>query len=269
MGIVPLSTHTSPAGRLEHFIPNWELVTKDHWVLNTVRGYQIEFASQPQQVRKPHPSQFNVRCPAAVGSSGGDRALQKGGGDKAQIPTRRGLPVNTVSGPEEGWGQRPVVNLKKLNSFVEVPHFKMEGIHTVNNQVMKADWLIKIDLKDAYFSIPIDQDHRKFLCLQVGDQIYQFNCLPFGLTSAPWVFTKTLKPVVALGRELGIRLVVYIDDILLMAESKEKVHEQAEGLIYLLQCLGYTINVEKTITEPTQSLAFLGFTLDTRAMELS
>ena len=50
---------------------------------------------------------------------------------------------------------------------------------------------------------------------------YEFNCLPFGLSSAPWVFTKTLKPVAALLRELGVRMVIYIDDILIMAESME------------------------------------------------
>ena len=42
--------------------------------------------------------------------------------------------------------------------------------------------------------------------------MYQFNCLPFSLSSAPWVFTKTLKPVIALLRELGVRLIAYIDD---------------------------------------------------------
>ena len=66
-----------------------------------------------------------------------------------------------------------------------------------------------------------------------------------------------------------MRLVVYIDDILLMAESREKARDQASGLIYLFQCLGFTINKEKTVIEPTQSLEFLGFSLDTTTMELS
>lgn len=90
----------------------------------------------------------------------------------------------------------------------------------------------------------------------------QFNCLPFGLASAPWVFTKTLRPVIALGQELGMWLVVYIDDILLMAEIKEKAQEQASSLIYLQNCLGFTKKTEKTVTELTQTLEFLGFTVN-------
>ena len=171
--------------------------------------------------------------------------------------------------PKKDGGQRPVINLKSLNSFVDAPHFKMEGIHTLKSLVLEGDWLVKVDLKDAYFSVPISQKHRKFLCFQFEDKSYQFNCLPFGLASAPWVFTKTLKPVAALGRELGIRMVVYIDDILLMAETKEKARDQASSLIYLLQCPGFTVNMEKTVLEPGQCLEFLGFMVDTTRMELS
>ena len=171
--------------------------------------------------------------------------------------------------PKKDGGQRPVINLKNLNSFINAPHFKMEGIHTLKSLLRKGDWLVKVDLKDAYFSILISRQHRRFLCFQFKNKLYQFNCLPFGLASAPWVFTKTLKPIAALGRELGMRMIVYIDDILLLAETKEKARDQASGLIYLMQCLGFTINSEKTISEPSQRLEFLGFTVDTTNMELS
>ena len=40
------------------------------------------------------------------------------------------LCVTNLPGGKEGRGQRPVINLKSLNSFVRVDHFKMEGLHT-------------------------------------------------------------------------------------------------------------------------------------------
>ena len=104
--------------------------------------------------------------------------------------------------------------------------------------------IAKIDLKDTYFSIPIHPDDKKYWRFPLGNSIYQFTCLPFGLALAPWVFTKTLRPIAALARELGMQVVFYIDDILLMAESKGKLHDQATGLVNLLQCLGFTINME-------------------------
>ena len=48
-----------------------------------------------------------------------------------------------------------------------------------------------------------------------------------------------------------------------MAETKEKARDQASGLIYLLQCLGFTVNSEKTVLDPSQYLEFLGFMVDT------
>ena len=171
--------------------------------------------------------------------------------------------------PKKDGGQRPVINLKQLNAFVQNHHFKMEGIHTLKSLLRQGDWLVKIDLKDAYFSIPIHPDHRKYLSFSVGKKSYHFTCLPFSLASAPLVFTKTLRPVAALGRELGMRMIIYIDDILLLATSREKALDHGSGLVYLLQCLGFTINSEKTILEPTQSLEFLGFTVNTLKMELN
>ena len=60
LGIVSLRMQTSPAEWLAHHVTNWQLVTKDQWILNTVKGYQIAFISQPYQSRKPHPSQFSL-----------------------------------------------------------------------------------------------------------------------------------------------------------------------------------------------------------------
>uniref|UniRef100_A0A1X7SPV2 Reverse transcriptase domain-containing protein n=1 Tax=Amphimedon queenslandica TaxID=400682 RepID=A0A1X7SPV2_AMPQE len=82
-------------------------------------------------------------------------------------------------------------------------------------------------------------------------------------------YTKTLKPTTALGRELRIQLVVYIDDILLMAETREKVRDQGLGLLYLLQCLGFTVNMGKTVLDPSQWLELLGFMIETTKRELS
>ena len=68
--------------------------------------------------------------------------------------------------------------------------------------------MIKLDLKDAYLQIPICQEHQHLLQFQWNARVYQFQCLPFGLTSAPRVFTKVLKPVVGTLRQMGVRLII-------------------------------------------------------------
>ena len=163
---------------------------------------------------------------------------------------------------------RPVINLKSLNTFITPHHFKMKGLHTLRDLLRKEDWLINVDLKDAYFMIPIQQQDRGFLHFSMESRDYQFLCLPFGLSCAPWVFIKTLKPVLTLLRDLGVRLVAYIDDILVLAETKVMAQSHTEALIYLLQNLGYIVHPKKTVKQPTQEIEFLRMVIDSRVIEL-
>jgi len=107
----------------------------------------------------------------------------------------------------------------------------MEGIHILKDLLRTGDWMTKVDLKDAYFMVPIHQEDRAFLKFTFQEKTYQFR---FGLECAPWVFTKILKPLAAQLRQLGMQLIVYIDDILILAGSRKLAREHVIGLIYLL-----------------------------------
>lgn len=76
-----------------------------------------------------------------------------------------------------------------------------------------------IDIKDAYFLIPISEKHRKYLRFYFEGQIYEYNCMPFGLNVAPWLFTKLMKPIMTRLTEMGFISVIYLDDILLFGNT--------------------------------------------------
>ena len=144
----------------------------------------------------------------------------------------------------------------------------MEGIHNLKDLLQPGNWLAKVDLKDAFFTVPMHHQYRKYLRFTFQGKTYQFTCLPFGLCSAPWVFTKALKPALAMLRQKGVRLIAYMDDILLLAESKEMIHDHLEGMTYLLESLGFIINRKKSVLNPAQTLEFLGLTVDSLSKEL-
>ena len=110
----------------------------------------------------------------------------------------------------------------------------METIRYAIQLVRPNCFLASIDLKDAYFSVPIAQEHRKFLRFQWQNKLYEFTCLPFGLACAPRVFTKVMKPLVA-----------------------------------SLRSLGFIVNEKKSIFVPTQQITFLGFALNSVDMTIS
>ena len=79
----------------------------------------------------------------------------------ARFPSDRAERVSPV--PEKDGSWRSVINLKQLNAFefVEAPHFKMERSQTLKSPLKRGDQLVKEDLKDVCFSIPIMQLRTK------------------------------------------------------------------------------------------------------------
>jgi len=64
----------------------------------------------------------------------------------------------------------------------------MEGLFLIKELLSPNDWMLKIDLKDAYFSVPIHASWRKYIRFEWQGSLYQFVCLCFGLGPAPRIF---------------------------------------------------------------------------------
>ena len=187
--------------RLQHFLLNWQAITDDPWILKTIRGYSLELTSTPGQHRPAPPIALNQEKSAAL-TAEIDKLLQKQAISQVEASPGEFLsPVFLVPKADGSWCL--VINLQNLNSHIAQHHFKMEGIRTVKGLMRKGDSLTKLDLKDTYLSVPMNQLHTHLLRVQWQSQIYQFDTLPFGLSSAPYVFTKLLKPVVAILKKVG------------------------------------------------------------------
>lgn len=85
---------------------------------------------------------------------------------------------------------RPVINLKKLNEFIQYHHFKMETLESVLSSVRRNSFFVSIDLKDAYLSVPVNKNRRNYLKFILNGILYHCNAQIFGLASAPRVLQK-------------------------------------------------------------------------------
>ena len=70
--------------------------------------------------------------------------------------------------------------------------------------------MFAFDLKSGYHHIDVAPHHRKYLGFEWGGKFYTFAVLPFGLSSAPYVFTKVMRVLVQLWRSKGLKSVVCI-----------------------------------------------------------
>lgn len=160
-----------------------------------------------------------------------------------------------------GW--RFILNLKRLNEFIVAPHFKFEDWKTVIRLLSPRDFLASVDLQEAYLLVPIHQDDRKFLRFRFQGQLFQFRALPFSLASAPYIFTKIMRPILSSLRKDGFLSVVYLDDFLLIAPSIEKCTENVRKTVGLLSSLGFLINHQKSAVTPSRICRYLGFIFNT------
>ena len=129
--------------------------------------------------------------------------------------------------------------------------------------------MMKLDFKDAFYAIPIHPSHRKYLRFVYQNSVYEFQCLPFGLSAALRAFTKTLKPVLAVLRSLGIRIVIYIDDMLLLHQQSKVLQRMFAQVIAFLEKLGFLVKIEKCSVAPSQCIVFLGAKLDSTTVTIS
>ncbi|XP_040213655.1 uncharacterized protein LOC120943996 [Rana temporaria] len=233
----------------------------DSWVLNTVTGFQIDLVSPPTLGVSPPPIHFSEENVTLIDSELRE-LIAKHAVTEVTTPSP-GFFSNLFLVKKKGGGYRPVINLRDLNQHVAYRHFKMEGIHCLRDLLTPGDWLVKVDLKDAYLTVPMHPDSQHLLRFRWWGRIWQFTCLPFGLSSAPWCFTKLLKPVVAALRSRGVRLIIYLDDLLILTHSKNMAYRHMNWTIDLLQTLGFIINREKSVLVPAQEMEFLGFSIDT------
>ena len=247
-------------------LQNWKQITADPWILQCVTGCQLELLSVPQQEVCPLPLAFTTDRLAVTEEV--DKLISKGAISK--VTPERGQFVSRIfTVPKKDGSRRPVVNLKPLNQYILKQRFKMEGVGAVRSIVQEGDWMVSVDLKDAYLSVVMAKQHRKFLRFEWENKLFEFNCLPFGLSSAPRIFTKLLKPVMALLRRQGTRIVIFLDDMLIMDQSKEQLIAQTKEVIMILQLLGFVVNFKKSALEPKQVMVYLGFLIDSQNMRIS
>ena len=107
------------------------------------------------------------------------------------------------------------LKLKQLNHHIDAPHFRMHTISSVLSTVETGDYAFKIDLQDAYFHVLIHPHCRKYLRFAFENKVCQFRVLPFGLNTAPQVFTRLAHTVAAYLRRQRISVILYLDDWLI------------------------------------------------------
>ena len=255
-----VSEHQQVTGTTKYFLHNWRKLTHSKFVLNLITGIKIDFISPPLQCSPPNPIQFGDNDLSCI-----DVEIETLASKGAILPvTQTKLQfVSTIfTRPKTSGGFRTIINLEKLNWHLAKRHFKMEHIPTILPLIKRNAFMTSIDLQDAYFSVPSVKHHHKYLHFMWRETLYEFQCLCFGLSLAPFYFTKAMKLTFSKLQREGIHCTHYIDDSLYINTSKEQLERDTARAKDLLQSLGFTINLEESSFHPSKQITHLGFIID-------
>ncbi|EAL73800.1 hypothetical protein DDB_G0267326 [Dictyostelium discoideum AX4] len=133
----------------------------------------------------------------------------------------------------------------------------MEGIKNLPSMVKQGYYMVKLDIKKAYLHVLVDPQYRDLFRFVWKGSHYRWKTMPFGLSTAPRIFTMLLRPALRMLRDINVSVIAYLDDLLIVGSTKEECLSNLKKTMNLLVKLGFKLNLEKSVLEPTQSITLL------------
>ena len=157
---------------------------------------------------------------------------------------------------------RLILDLSIINKFINCPSFKMLSLKEVKLLLPVGYWTTSIDTTDGYWHVPISPNKRPYLGFHYRGTDWQFRAMPFGLNIAPRTFTKLMSHAVREMALVGIWCLPYLDDLLIVAPTKEKCLLHTQIALQILNRLGFIVNEKKSRLTPAQVFPWLGIEWD-------
>ncbi|EFP06967.1 hypothetical protein CRE_10350 [Caenorhabditis remanei] len=255
--------------RLSEAIEFWGNICSSEWVLSVIEdGYIIQLdprvtLPEPQGLR-PSVLRHKEFLFAEI-----ERLEEEGVLERSDRLPRAVSPLHVV---EQGKKKRMILDLSELNKSLVPPRFKLENMKTAWPFLENANFAATFDFKSGYHHIKIHRDSRDLLSFSLSNPpaapYFFFKGLPFGLATAPWLFTKIFKVLVRKWRAEGIKMFLYLDDGLIVGETEYEVARASRRVRGDLAEAGVCVAEEKSFWVPDAKFTWLGYECDLVAREV-
>lgn len=243
----------------------WRDIGCYDYIIDTIQnGYRIPFYTTPPSVHLNNNRSALSHSEFVVEAI--DDLLIRG----LAIECTDNLPVVvnplTVSVQKNG-KKRLILDLRHVNAHLWKTPIKFEDIRVAMQFIHKNYHCFKFDIHSAYHHVDIFDQHTGYLGFswKYGDKIrfFKFLVLPFGLSSACYIFTKITRPLIKKWRGEGKQILMYLDDGLGTHPDFYKCLDMANQVKQDIINSGFVPKVEKSMWYPVRTLSYLGYYIDT------
>ncbi|XP_071149234.1 uncharacterized protein [Mytilus edulis] len=262
MSISKQVDNRSPIGMLKKAFDHWTKSGANDHVLGVIKnGYKLPFYTVPSICFLKN-NRSALDNPEFVHSEI-EKLISLGCVSKVDLIPKVVNPLTVAKNKDK---LRLVLDARHVNPHLHKFRFMYEDASDAANLFNKQDYLFSYDLKSAYHHIEIFSEHKTYLgfAWEISGKIsyYVFNVLPFGISTAGYIFTKVTRQVVQYFRQKGIKIIMYLDDGIGGGENYEKALEISYQVHTELQMFGFLIAEQKCNWQPSQTVKWLGLIWD-------
>jgi len=147
------------------------------------------------------------------------------------------------------------IDYRKLNAVTKKDSYPIPRIDDIFDQLSGNAWYSTLDLKSGYWQIKIRAEDREKTAFSIGNGLWQFRVMPFGLCNAPATFERVMEQVL---REFISKIcLVYLDDVIIFGKTFEEMIQNLRKVLSRLREVNLKINPNKCVLF-SQKVKYLG-----------
>ena len=252
----------SPVGKLKQNVRKWAEFGASEEILDIVEfGYKLPLHTLPDS--KELRNNKSAIDHSMFVQEEIQRLLEKGCVSEVETcPTV----VNPLTVSENKDKCRLVLDCRHINPHLYKNKFKYEDASVARDVFQQGDYVFTFDLKSAYHHVEIFEEHRQYLGFSwdFGGQTkyFVFNVLPFGISTAGYIFTKLTRVPVTYWRSQGKKIVMFLDDGIAGCDNVNEAVIVSKSIKSDLNELGFVLAEEKCDWTPNNKAVWLGLSWD-------
>ncbi|XP_041453613.1 uncharacterized protein LOC121406809 [Lytechinus variegatus] len=254
--------NVSPVGKLKENASAWAEFGASKEILDVIQnGYKLPLHTLPDD--RELTNNISARNHSNFVQEEIGNLLKRGCVSEVQF---KPSVVNPLTVSENKGKLRLVLDCRHVNPHLYKNKFKYEDASVARDIFEQGDNVFTFDLKSAYHHVEIFEEHRKYLgfCWEFHGQkrYFVFNVLPFGISTAGYIFTKLTRVPVTYWRSQGKKVVMFLDDGIAGCSDMKVANEMSRQIKADLNKLGFVLAETKCDWFPQNKATWLGMYWD-------
>lgn len=143
-----------------------------------------------------------------------------------------------------------------INRFTQLDAYPFPRINDLVHSLAKYKVFSKLDLKSAYYQVPLRSKEKMYTAFEANGGLYQYTRVPFGLTNSVPAFQRVINTVISDNNLMGT--FAYLDDVIVCGSNQEEHDSRLEQFRKIARDYNLTLN-ESKCQYNLREICYLGY----------